>query len=65
MFYYLLVRLLASAGCVLATQFPLQSKSIDWDLDSQPNINATGHLVFDTVNSFLQHWPNTRYRNGK
>ncbi|KAJ7669644.1 hypothetical protein B0H17DRAFT_1162226 [Mycena rosella] len=23
-----------------------------------------GHLIFDTVNSLLQHWPNTRYRNG-
>ncbi|KAJ7664777.1 hypothetical protein B0H17DRAFT_1256054 [Mycena rosella] len=22
------------------------------------------HLIFDTVNSLLQHWPNTRYRNG-
>ncbi|KAK0198084.1 hypothetical protein F5146DRAFT_1157592 [Armillaria mellea] len=64
MFYYLLVRLLTSAGCVLAIQFPFQSKPIDWDLNSQPDINTTGHLVFDTVNSFLQHWPNTRYRNG-
>ncbi|KAK0465655.1 hypothetical protein IW261DRAFT_1554007 [Armillaria novae-zelandiae] len=57
MFYYLL-------DVSLATQFPFQSKPNDWDLDSQPNINATGHLIFDTVNSFLQHWPNTRYRNG-
>ncbi|KAF9246288.1 hypothetical protein BU15DRAFT_39933 [Melanogaster broomeanus] len=23
-----------------------------------------GHLVFETVNSLLQHWPNTRLRNG-
>ncbi|KAG6330331.1 hypothetical protein ID866_8758 [Astraeus odoratus] len=33
-------------------------------LDEPPNINSTGHLVFETVNSLLQHWPNTRMRNG-
>ncbi|KAJ7451347.1 hypothetical protein FB451DRAFT_1342758 [Mycena latifolia] len=33
-------------------------------LPAGPDINATGHLIFDTVNSLLQHWPNTRYRNG-
>ncbi|KAJ7270449.1 hypothetical protein C8J57DRAFT_1605441, partial [Mycena rebaudengoi] len=26
--------------------------------------NSTAHLVFDTVNSLLQQWSNTRYRNG-
>ncbi|KAF9236704.1 hypothetical protein BU15DRAFT_76664 [Melanogaster broomeanus] len=35
-----------------------------WSLDELPNPNATGHLVFETVNSLLQHWPNTRLRNG-
>ncbi|KAJ6460950.1 hypothetical protein C8R45DRAFT_1028752 [Mycena sanguinolenta] len=35
-----------------------------WDLNVEPNINATGRLVFETVSSFLSHWPNTRYRNG-
>ncbi|KAH7928225.1 hypothetical protein BV22DRAFT_1083297 [Leucogyrophana mollusca] len=35
-----------------------------WRLDEPPATNATGHLVFDTINSLLQHWPNTRYRNG-
>ncbi|KAJ7716327.1 hypothetical protein DFH07DRAFT_947616, partial [Mycena maculata] len=43
----------------------IPSQMVDsWDLNVPPNINATGHLVFDTVSSFLQHWPNTRYRNG-
>ncbi|KAJ7351437.1 hypothetical protein DFH08DRAFT_992919 [Mycena albidolilacea] len=34
------------------------------DLSAPPDTNWTGHLIFDTVNSLLQHWPNTRYRNG-
>ncbi|KAF8833174.1 hypothetical protein BDN67DRAFT_986195 [Paxillus ammoniavirescens] len=33
-------------------------------MDDIPNPNATGHLVFETVNSLLQRWPNTRMRNG-
>lgn len=36
----------------------------DWSLARAPPANATGHLIFDTVRSLLQHWPNTRYRNG-
>ncbi|KAG1750388.1 uncharacterized protein EDB91DRAFT_1046099 [Suillus paluster] len=46
---------------------PLDSDSLDflpWQLDEPPPANATGHFVFETVNSLLQHWPNTRYRNG-
>ncbi|KAJ6582120.1 hypothetical protein B0H19DRAFT_1370255 [Mycena capillaripes] len=36
-----------------------------WEnLGARPNSNATGHLIFETVNSLLQIWPNTRYRNG-
>ncbi|RDB25964.1 hypothetical protein Hypma_006274 [Hypsizygus marmoreus] len=35
-----------------------------WDLDIGPPANSTDNLVFDTVSSLLQHWPNTRYRNG-
>ena len=35
-----------------------------WDLDALPDPDSTAHLVFDTVSSLLQHWPNTRYRNG-
>ncbi|KAG1727699.1 hypothetical protein EDB19DRAFT_1857468 [Suillus lakei] len=35
-----------------------------WRFDEYPSENATGNLIFDTVHSLLQHWPNTRYRNG-
>ncbi|TFK69314.1 hypothetical protein BDN72DRAFT_840683 [Pluteus cervinus] len=35
-----------------------------WNLSVGPNVDSTSHLVFDTVASLLQHWPNTRYRNG-
>ncbi|KAF9236705.1 hypothetical protein BU15DRAFT_76665 [Melanogaster broomeanus] len=35
-----------------------------WSLDEPANPNATGHLVFETVNSLVQQWPNTRLRNG-
>ena len=37
----------------------------EWGLDNPPNPNDTDHLVFETVHSLLQHWPNTRIRNGK
>ncbi|KAG2062666.1 hypothetical protein BDR04DRAFT_878795 [Suillus decipiens] len=36
-----------------------------WQLDEPPPANDTGHFIFETVNSLLQHWPNTRYRNGQ
>lgn len=36
----------------------------DWQLDKPPGVDSTGHLIFETVNSLLQHWPNTRMRNG-
>ena len=58
-----------------AAQVPLAalpSGSIDdsdalmnWRMDEPPNVNSTGHLVFETVNSLLQRWPNTRMRNGE
>jgi len=38
---------------------------VQWDLDEPPAVNATGNLVFETANSLLQHWANTRYRNGR
>ena len=37
----------------------------NWDLTKGPAQNSTDNLIFDTVGSFLQHWPNTRYRNGE
>ncbi|KAG1905312.1 uncharacterized protein F5891DRAFT_1183250 [Suillus fuscotomentosus] len=44
--------------------FGFGSKIEQWSLDEGPAENATGNLIFDTVHSLLQHWPNTRYRNG-
>jgi hypothetical protein len=40
------------------------SKIEEWRFDEGPADNATGNLIFDTVHSLLQHWSNTRYRNG-
>ena len=39
--------------------------AMGWNLNKLPNPNDTDHLVFETVHSLLQHWPNTRMRNGK
>jgi hypothetical protein len=65
---------------VLTAQIPLSSDYHDealdfhshfgydprqWDLDEPPAVNATGNLVFETTNSLLQHWANTRYRIGR
>ncbi len=36
-----------------------------WNLAKGPEINSSSNFVFETVNSLLQNWPNTRYRNGK
>ncbi|KAJ7513170.1 hypothetical protein B0H11DRAFT_1948856 [Mycena galericulata] len=60
--------------CSTAIQVPFQTvlpntgisdPNSRWeDLSVAPDTNGTAHLIFDTVNSLLQHWPNTRYRNG-
>ncbi|KAJ7207996.1 hypothetical protein GGX14DRAFT_634767 [Mycena pura] len=42
----------------------LTDSAFEWNLNTLPNPNATGHLIFNTVSSLLQHWPNTRYHNG-
>ena len=57
----------------LAAQVPLgtywdrqdECRYEDWSPDTLPNPDATDNLVFETVHSLLQHWPNTRMRNGK
>ncbi|KAK0458949.1 uncharacterized protein EV420DRAFT_341001 [Desarmillaria tabescens] len=48
------------------TELPLSvdTSSTNWDFNVKPNVNSTSHLIFDTVSALLQHWPNTRYRNG-
>ena len=35
---------------------------LDWDRAPEPD--ATGHLIFNTVSSLLQRWPNTVVRPG-
>ena len=61
---------IASSIPALDTQEPLDTlatsapPAVEWDLDVLPNENATGHLIFETVGSLLQHWRNTRMRNG-
>ncbi|KAJ7614928.1 hypothetical protein FB45DRAFT_842168 [Roridomyces roridus] len=56
------------SGLSTSSQIPLQyAPKIDgaWEnLGLKPSPNDTAPLIFDTVNSLLQHWPNTRYRNG-
>lgn len=54
----------AQAAHFPSKNVPIDTGSIWEDLAVRPDVNATGHLVFDTVISLLQHWPNTRYRNG-
>ncbi|KAH8103590.1 hypothetical protein BXZ70DRAFT_889319 [Cristinia sonorae] len=64
---YYLTTLPASATPTYVAQVPLGIAPKDhdsWNLDEKPGVNTTGHWIFDTVGSFLQHWPNTRLRNG-
>jgi hypothetical protein len=44
--------------------YSVGSKIEEWRFDEGPAESATGNLIFDTVHSLLQHWSNTRYRNG-
>ncbi|KAG2153939.1 hypothetical protein DEU56DRAFT_429701 [Suillus clintonianus] len=44
--------------------YSISSNNEQWRFDRCPYENATRNLIFDTVHSLLQHWPNTRYRNG-
>ena len=47
-----------------AFAFGTVSQTNPWTFADGPHANLTSHLIFDTVSSLLQHWPNTRYRNG-
>ena len=63
----LLVALTAAVVVVASDQQVFQqhaapgSKSAQWASDKT---NSTGNLVFWSVSSLLQHWPNNRYING-
>jgi hypothetical protein len=66
---------IALSCCTKALQVPFRGPGrqesdvaeidISWDFEEGVHPNSTAHLVFDTVNSLLQQWPNTRYRNGR
>ncbi|KAF9007436.1 hypothetical protein BDQ17DRAFT_1237811 [Cyathus striatus] len=43
---------------------PSSDNNDHWNLYEEPPQNSTSHLIFDTMNSLVQHWTNTRYRNG-
>ncbi|TFK73316.1 hypothetical protein BDN72DRAFT_894142 [Pluteus cervinus] len=68
---------LSSLVLSFAAQTPLTSPSTptlpppliqvdvrQWNLSASPSVDSVSHLVFDTVASLLQHWSNSRYRNG-
>lgn len=63
LFTFLLCLVDAQDEQAVFTKVPVSKD--DWDLTKGPTKNSTHNLVFDTVGSFLQHWPNTRYRNGE
>ncbi len=43
-------------------QAVLEPLGSDWT--EPPHVDETAHLIFSSVSSLLQHWPNTLYRNG-
>ena len=60
--------LLASVAYALASvQIPLQlaheDPQLDWD--TEPDVDATGHFIFNSVSSLMQRWPNTVVRPGE
>ena len=70
--HFLISTLILGAACngiqADATQIPLQLEYcsyISWNFSEKPSHDSTSHLIFDTVNSLLQRWTNTRYRNGQ
>ena len=73
MMHLLLSTLFLGAACIGiqadVPQIPLQlepySSHISWNFSEKPSPDSKSHIIFDNVNSFLQHWTNTRYRNGQ
>ena len=63
----LLVILAAAAVGVTSDQRVFQQHTAPGPRPAQrasDKANSTGNLIFWSVNSLLQHWPNTRYVNG-
>ncbi|OAX31315.1 hypothetical protein K503DRAFT_813853 [Rhizopogon vinicolor AM-OR11-026] len=54
---------MASSMSMTCRQLPGRDPR-QWDFDEPHAVNATGNLVFETVNSLLRHWTNTGYRIG-
>jgi hypothetical protein len=50
---------------LVENNFNAPEEQLLWNFSDKPSPNSTSHLIFNTVNSFLQHWTNTRYRNGQ
>ncbi|VDC01510.1 unnamed protein product [Peniophora sp. CBMAI 1063] len=46
------------------TPFQLASEVGEQAWDTEPSIDATGHLLFNSVSSLMQRWPNTVVRPG-
>jgi hypothetical protein len=63
LYFWLLLLATATCNAVQFNQVPLSAPQ-DWNLNTLPSPNATGHIVFDTVSSLLEHWPNTKYHSG-
>ncbi|KAJ7471849.1 hypothetical protein FB451DRAFT_1251148 [Mycena latifolia] len=62
--FWLLFLLFPLDTNAVQSQAPLANLADEWNLNTPPNPNSTGHLIFDTVSSLLQHWPNTHHHNG-
>ncbi|KAJ7902722.1 hypothetical protein B0H14DRAFT_1145388 [Mycena olivaceomarginata] len=63
LYFWLLLLATATCNAIQFNQVPLSAPQ-DWNLNTLPSPNATGHIVFDTVSSLLEHWPNTKYHSG-
>ncbi|KAJ6589071.1 hypothetical protein B0H19DRAFT_1102782 [Mycena capillaripes] len=63
-FWLVVLLLTANSDAVQFSQVPLVDSADAWNLNTSPNPNSTAHLVFNTVSSLLQHWPNTIYHSG-
>ena len=62
----LLTLLSTELHILAAPQVPFSyQRDHDWDIETGAKTDSTAQFIFDNVAALLQHWPNTRYRNGK